>query len=238
MLSQLAVLYRGPTLIGICPPFTGGPNQTRRFPAFVRGSSGGHDTDARCQDKRPGAQHSSRDCARSGLDYTARWLGLPWDDALSPDQKRRIALRGADIANGYGTRAGLEALLESLMPEMPRRFRVIDSTAEFGLAMLGGDVCEGSRLPAILGGLPPTATELGNKAILGRARLPCPDGRATRRGSSVRSASTSRPAPKSTRHGSHGCAHSSIACCRRPATRNCVGWVRPHSAMPSNSTKA
>jgi phage tail-like protein len=108
------------------------------------------------------------------LDFIARWLGLPWDDAMSLDQKRAIATRAADLANGRGTRAGLEALLESLMPGRPRRFRVSDGTADFGMVMLGGTGCAGSRLPAILGGLPATATELGNKAILGRARLPCP----------------------------------------------------------------
>jgi phage tail-like protein len=110
------------------------------------------------------------------LDYVARWLGLPWDDALSLDQKRRIVSRADDIASGYGTRAGLEALLECLMPEIPRRFRVVDLTADFGLAVVGGAACEGSRLPVVLGGLPSTATELGNKAILGRGRLPCADG--------------------------------------------------------------
>jgi phage tail-like protein len=109
------------------------------------------------------------------LDFIASWLGLPWDDALSLDQKRSIALRAADIAKGRGTRAGLEALLESLMPGRPRRFRVVDTTADFDRATVGGDACSGSPLPALLGGLPSTATELGNKAILGKARLPCPD---------------------------------------------------------------
>jgi hypothetical protein len=102
------------------------------------------------------------------LDLTARWLGLPWDDALSLDQKRSIALRAADIARGRGTRAGLDALLECLMPGLPRRFRVVDTTADFERATVGGDLCSGSRLPALLGGLPSTATELGSKAILGK----------------------------------------------------------------------
>jgi hypothetical protein len=45
--------------------------------------------------------------------------------------------------------------------------------ADYGLATLGGSQCRGSRLPALLAGLPKSATELGNKAILGMARLPC-----------------------------------------------------------------
>jgi hypothetical protein len=61
------------------------------------------------------------------------------------------------------------------MPETPQRFRVVDSTADFGIATVGGEECVGSSLPTVLAGLPSTATELGAKAILGKARLPCGD---------------------------------------------------------------
>ena len=83
-------------------------------------------------------------------------------------------MRASDIARGYGTRAGLEALLAGLIPGTPR-FRVTDSTVQFGLSVVGGGACEGSRLPVMLAGLPSTATELGTKTVLGKARLPCSD---------------------------------------------------------------
>ena len=42
------------------------------------------------------------------LDFVARWLGLPWDDALSGEQKRALLSRAAILARSRGTRAGLE----------------------------------------------------------------------------------------------------------------------------------
>ena len=103
------------------------------------------------------------------LDYVARWLGLPWDDAMSETQKRALLSRAADIAQGYGTRAALEALLEGLIPD--GHFRVADVTAEHGFTVLGD-----SALPAMLSRLPMSGAELGSRLILGRARLPCDDG--------------------------------------------------------------
>ena len=107
------------------------------------------------------------------MDYIARWLGLPWDDALAVDQKRAILLRAADLARGRGTRAGLEALLECLLPGSPRRFRVTDATADFGYAVVGGDRCAGSALPAMLGGFTRWHAELDSTTLLGYTRLPC-----------------------------------------------------------------
>jgi phage tail-like protein len=107
------------------------------------------------------------------LDFVARWLGLPWDNALSFDQKKRIVERAAKLAGRRGTRAGLETLLDALMPGTPRQFRVIDTTADLGFAIVGGAAIEGSALPAMLGGLAPWTTELGGGAALGAMRLPC-----------------------------------------------------------------
>jgi phage tail-like protein len=107
------------------------------------------------------------------LDFLAEWTGLPWDDALAEDQKRRIAARAADIAAERGTRRGLEIVLECLMPEVPHRFRVIDVSADYEFATVGGGVCSGSRLPAVLAGLPMTAAQLGERAVLGHMRLAC-----------------------------------------------------------------
>jgi phage tail-like protein len=107
------------------------------------------------------------------LDFIARWLGLPWDDALGAEQKRALIRRAADLARQRGTRAGLDALLESLMPGTPRRFRITDETADFGFAIVGGLTCQGSVLPALLGGRTRWAAELDSRAVLGYMRLPC-----------------------------------------------------------------
>jgi phage tail-like protein len=108
------------------------------------------------------------------LNFIARWLGLPWDDALSLEQKRALVLRASDLAKNRGTRAGLEALLDSLLPGTPRRFRVTDRTADSGFAIVGGGSCTGSALPAMLGGRTIWTRELGSDAVLGHMRLPCP----------------------------------------------------------------
>jgi phage tail-like protein len=112
------------------------------------------------------------------LDELAEWLGLPWDDGLAPAQKRALLSAAGTLASQRGTRAGLEALLGALFPGKPRRFGVSDGDVDFGFATLGG-ACKGgassrgSALPAILAGLPRTATVLSRKTILGQARLPC-----------------------------------------------------------------
>jgi hypothetical protein len=108
------------------------------------------------------------------LDFLAEWIGLPWDDALAEDQKRRIAEHGAEIAAERGTRRGLEMLLECLLPGAPRRFRVIDVSADYELAKVGGARCSGSRLPAVLAGVPMSTAQLGGRAVLGHLRLTCP----------------------------------------------------------------
>ena len=108
------------------------------------------------------------------LDFIARWLGLPWDDALTEEQKRRIVTRASDIARDRGTRTGLEALLDCLLPGTPPRFRIIDPTADVGFATVGGGTCRGSALPAMLGGSTPWSPRLGATATLGLVRLPCP----------------------------------------------------------------
>jgi phage tail-like protein len=104
------------------------------------------------------------------LDFVAPWLGLPWDDALSDVQKRNIATHANDILRGRGTRSGLAALLDALLPAS--RYRIVDTTADYGFTTLGGANGCGARLPAILGGLSIRAAELGSKAILGCMQLP------------------------------------------------------------------
>ncbi len=172
-LSELSVFYPGATLVENLPAIY----RRREFESndFLRGlvgvlEAGTQDLDHKIGELGRKIHPSTAD--GPWLDYVASWLGLPWDNGLSIEQKRRLVGHSASVAAGYGTRTGLEALLECLFPETPRRFRIIDTNVEFGLATLASPGGEGSRLPAILGGLPSSAAVLGTRAILGKACLP------------------------------------------------------------------
>lgn len=110
------------------------------------------------------------------LDSIARWLGLPWDDALDESRKRCIVRHSATLAAARGTRAGLALLLECLFPGTPSRFRIIDVEVDVGFTRLGGPCCAGPALPTLLTGLPRHASVLSRRTRLGMARLPCADG--------------------------------------------------------------
>jgi phage tail-like protein len=173
-LSRLAVLYPGQSLMENLPAIY------RRAEAqpgsFLRSLVGVLESTTQGLDARIASLASYVHPATSTgpwIDFIARWLGLPWDDALSEDQKKCIVAHGSDLARGRGTRAGLETLLDCLLPGTPRRFRIIDSTADTGFATVGGDACRGSALPAILGGSTQWKSELGASTVLGRMRLPC-----------------------------------------------------------------
>ncbi|QDV49902.1 phage tail protein [Gimesia fumaroli] len=107
------------------------------------------------------------------LDYVARWLGLPWQDQLNTNQKRAILSQAEILAQGRGTRFGLEALLKSIITGEPPRFRVIDMIADFGFAITAADNRKGTNLPAILGGASPWNSELDAFAVVDVMRLPC-----------------------------------------------------------------
>ncbi|MDR5761447.1 phage tail protein [Caballeronia sp. LZ035] len=177
-LSELMVLYQGGTLLDELPAVyrrddaDGGGGFLRSLVGLLESTT--QSLDARIAHM---AANVSPDTAPDAwLDFVARWLGLPWDDAFSPGQKRAILARAETIMAARGTRTGVEALLDGLLsdaaPGSRRRFRIVDYTADYGMARLNGAQCAGSRLPAMLGGLPATATELGMKAVLGCARLP------------------------------------------------------------------
>jgi phage tail-like protein len=173
-LSQLAVLYPGQSLMENLPAIY------RRAEAqpgsFLRSLVGVLESTTQGLDARIASLASYVHPATAKgpwLDFIARWLGLPWDDALSAEQKRCIVTHGSDLARGRGTRAGLETLLDCLLPGTPRRFRIIDSTADIGFATVGGAGCRGSGLPAILGGSTQWSSELGATTVVGRMRLPC-----------------------------------------------------------------
>ena len=173
-LAKLEVLYPGRTLMEHLPSIY---QRAEEQPGnFLRALVGVLETTTQNLDGRIASMAANVHPSTAPgpwLDFLARWLGVPWDDALTPEQKKAIVLRAPDLAHGRGTRAGLEALLESLMPGTPRRFRVTDPTADFGFAFVGGDGCAGSALPAILGGLTRWSAELGSRSFLGYMRLPC-----------------------------------------------------------------
>lgn len=174
-LSELAVLYPGRTLMEDLPSIY--QKEEARPNSFLRDLVGVLETTTQGLDSQIGTmgrQIHPATAPEPWLNFIARWLGVPWDDALSLDQKRAIVSRAAYLAKARGTRAGIEILLETLIPGTPRRFRVIDRTADAGFAILGGAACSGSTLPAMLGGRTPWSRELDSDAVLGHMRLPCP----------------------------------------------------------------
>lgn len=171
-LATLEVLYPDRTLLDHLPALY--QRKAEEPGSFLRSLIGVLESTTQTLDARIAAMGSLAhpDSAPTPwLDYIAEWLGLPWDGALSDDQKRAIVRRAAEIAAGRGTRAGLDALLGALMPQTPRRYRVVDITADYGLATVGGKDCLGSELPAVLGARASTAVRLGRKGVLGYARL-------------------------------------------------------------------
>lgn len=185
--TELTVLYSSRSLMANLPmPYRRAAAQ----PAdFLRSLVGVLETTTQDLDTRIAALGSYIHPATAPgpwMDYIARWLSLPWDDALADDQKRAILQSAADLAKQRGTRAGLETLLECLLPGSPRRFRVTDTIVDFGYAVVGGDRCTGSALPAMLGGFTRWHTELDATTVLGYTRLPCPED----------NNSVQRPAPK------------------------------------------
>jgi phage tail-like protein len=175
VLSELAVLYPGRTLMEDLPAIY--QKEEERPDSYLRALVGVLETTTQGLDAviaSLGRQVHPSTAPEEWLDFIARWLGVPWDDALTPDQKRAIVSRAPDLAKNRGTRVGMEALLESLIPDRPRRFRVTDATADFGFAILASESCAGSVLPAMLGGRTRWNAELDSSAVLGYTRLPCP----------------------------------------------------------------
>jgi phage tail-like protein len=172
LLSELAVLYPGRTLMEDLPSIY--QREEERPDSFLRALVGVLETTTQGLDARIGSlgRHIHPSTADGPwLNYIARWLGVPWDDALTQEQKKRLLRRAPDLAKNRGTRAGLEAMLESLIPDKPWRFRVTDATADFGFAIVGDESCAGSSLPAILAGSRHWRAKLNSTAVLGFMRL-------------------------------------------------------------------
>ena len=172
--SQMAVLYPNLGLIDDLPAIY------RRFEgqSFVRSLVGVLEATTQELDARISSMGSLVNPSTAPvewLDFVARWLGLPWDEALMPQQKRCLVQHASELAKQRGTRAGLEKLLECLMPGTPRRFRITDTTADFGFAIVGNKACPGTAIPALLGGFIRWNAALDERSVLGYMRLPCPN---------------------------------------------------------------
>jgi phage tail-like protein len=172
--TELAVLYPGRSLVENLPmPYRRDATQPGNLLRLLVGVLEATTQDLDTHIATLGSHIHPATAAGAWVDYIAGWLGLPWDGALADDQKRAILHHAADLAKGRGTRAGLETLLECLLPGSPRRFRVTDATVDFGYAVVGGDRCAGSALPAMLGGFTRWHAELDSATVLGYTRLPC-----------------------------------------------------------------
>lgn len=174
-LSTLDVLYPGRSLMESLPGIY--QREEERPDSFLRPLVGVLEATTQGLDTRIkglSGRLAPATASEPWLDFVAKWLGVPWDEAMSVDQKRRILANAPAIMRDRGTRTGLETLLDSLLPAAPPRFRVTDATADFGFVLVGNDACTGSALPAMLGGRTRWATELGRDAVLDHMRLPCP----------------------------------------------------------------
>jgi len=109
------------------------------------------------------------DTPKEWLNYLGRWFNLPWDDALPVEVKRRILQNAGKLLEWRGTRTGLLSLLQSVLGS-DLKIEILDLTVQHAPIRLG---CGGSSgvLPALLAGVPLRTPTLGEKAVLGRARL-------------------------------------------------------------------
>ena len=181
----LEVLYPGRTLMEHLPAHLSARGSTVRTASCARWSA--------CS--RPPPRGSTRASARWAshlhpatahgpwLDFIARWLGVPWDDALERRAEApHPATRAADSREARGTRAGLEALLD--VPDARRRrrrFRVTDATADFGFATSAAATAPAARCPRCSAGARAGAPSSARGAVLGVMRLPCPGRNGRRR---------------------------------------------------------
>ena len=174
-LSRLSVVYPGRTLMEQLPGIY--QREEEQPGSFLRSLVGVLETTTQQLDSTIGSMGSLLDPASASepwLDFIARWLGVPWDAAFSLEQKRAVLGAAPTLSRARGTRAGLEALLDALVPAGARkRYRVTDPTADFGFATVGGPGCQGSTLPAMLGGYTRWSAALDERAVVGRMRLPC-----------------------------------------------------------------
>ena len=101
------------------------------------------------------------------LDRVAKWLDLPWHDALGSEAKRRIVQNAGDLLDHRGAGSGLARLLRCLLGPAVE-FQILDTVATYQPMVLGS-----IAMPALLAGMPKGTPSLGAKAVLGASRLGC-----------------------------------------------------------------
>jgi phage tail-like protein len=169
-LRELRVLYPNLSIADFLPSIFRGDNDAS---GTLRKLVGVLESTTQQLDERIRSAASYLDAAGTPaewLDYLGRWFCLPWDDALPVETKRRILQSAGTLLEWRGTRVGLSSLLQSLLGGNVK-FEILDFTVEHAPIRLGG--CGGSSgvLPALLAGVPLGTPTLGDKAVLGRARL-------------------------------------------------------------------
>lgn len=170
--AGLRVLYPDDSLIQNVPAiFRGSDNDPG---GFLRSLVGVIETTTQGIDDKIHGIASQIDAASAPddwLDYVARWLDLPWDDALPIEAKRRLVRDAGALLERRGTRRGLEMLLADLVGSAGQ-IRIVDVTVDYALMRLGGDSCgSGGRLPLLLAGPPRSAPILSRRAVIGQACL-------------------------------------------------------------------
>jgi len=173
-LTELRVLYPDISLIERLPAIY---RDERRDPTGVlRRFVGTIESTTQNIDVRIGTIAAALDPSRAPkewLDYMAQWFDMPWDATLPLSAKRALLGAAADLIAERGTRAGLQRLLDSIFGAGQATF--VDVNTDVSVARLGCSESDGVRLPALLAGMPLNTAVLGEKAVLGRARLRCPD---------------------------------------------------------------
>jgi phage tail-like protein len=169
--SGLRVLYPDASLMQRLPGvFRGSKNDPTGFLRSIVGVL--ETTSQRIDDKIRGlgAQIDPSSAPEVWLDEIAGWLDLPWEDALPPDAKRRLAIDAGPLLEMRGTRRGLTLLLRALIGPAGRVV-VDDPTVDHPPLRLAGDGCDGARLPMLLAGARADAPVLGGHAVIGRVCL-------------------------------------------------------------------
>jgi phage tail-like protein len=173
-LRELRVLYPDESIARHLPAAFRGEEHDPR--GVLRRLVGVLETTTQRLDDRIGSIGSlmeARTAPDGWLDYMARWLDLPWDDGLARDAKRRLIQAAGELLDERGTRAGLRALLRSVLGD-EANVRIVDLTVDHPparLARRGMDVWGTAALPVLLAGPAPSLPVLGTRLVLGRTRL-------------------------------------------------------------------